>query len=169
MKVCVEKMAERRLKRFYKFRTLKNLPDRKVFRESRNYMKLIILFFIVTGVSLSVNYYTSDFLGLSLAAYMAAIVLFGYALKLTLSLLFPVVVLNKKGIQFFNSKAINWSEIKSIKVSKNKNAEQVVYLTKLDSKIIKKNLEDAYFPTLQIYARSFLRKYKTKVCISTRT
>lgn len=163
MKGCKEKIAERRSQRLYQFRTIKNLPNRKVFRESRKYAKLMILILIVTGISLTINYYTADFLRISLAVYVAVIALFGYLLKLTLSLLFPVVVLDRKGIKFFNSKAIIWSEIKSVKVSRNTNGNQVVYLTKSNSKVIKMNLGKIDFLTLQWYGRSFLRKYKKRL------
>ena len=160
MRTWKNEIATRKSKRDKRFGILKKVPSRKSFCRSKKYVELMITFLFVTGISIAVLYYNSDFLGLSLLIYLAVISLFGYAVKLTLSLLFPIVILNKTGIKFFNSKTIKWAEIKSIEVNSNSNLEQVVYITKFNSKLIKKNLEKDYFPGLHLYCRSFQRKYK---------
>ena len=160
MQICREHISKRRRRRYYRFRILNNLPPEKVFRESRRHIRLMILFLFSTTISLVLFNYISDDIGFYLGAYLAAISLFGYFVKLTLSFRFPLIILNRNGIKFLNSNRIKWSEIKSIKVKINGNSEQVVFIKKFSSKIIQKNLGKHFFPSLNLHCRSFLNNYR---------
>lgn len=163
MEFCREKISLRKTERFYKFGSLKKIPTKKIFRSSKEHFLLLILFLIIIFLLTQRIKHVEDSVRMSLGIFILSIFAFGFAVKLILSLLFPIIVLNEKGIKLIGSKPIRWAEVRRIKVKYNLNFEQVIYITTINSKLIIKNIIPDHFPQLHLYCRSFLRKYKESV------
>lgn len=160
MKFCREKIAYRKTQRLSKFRVLDEIPKKKIFRRSKEPFFLLILFLIlIFYFSKRINH-VEDAIGMSVSVFVSAIFAFGFAVKLILSLIFPIIVLNETGIKLIGDKIIRWDQIRTIKVKHNLNFEQVIYITKVNSKVIKKNIKPDNFSRLDLYCRSYLRKHK---------
>ncbi len=83
----------------------------------------------------------------------------GFFIKLVLSYIFPEIKLNEKGIKFLGKDMVFWKDIKSITTRRDKFLNQTIIIKKRNGRINVTTIKDVEFSNLQIYLKSFLKKY----------
>lgn len=152
----------RRKIRFQKFGLLKNIPSQKKFMKVRFKIYFLIVLLVIIVIQLIRFEENEDRVGISLGIFINCIAIFGIVVKILLNTIFPILVLNDEGMKFFDSKLIKWTEVKMIRVKKNDELAELLYITKTNSKVIIKKIRSDYFPNLPMYCKSFFEKYKAR-------
>lgn len=152
----------RRRERYFKFGVYKDIPTQKVFRQSGSLFWVIlittlILFFYIYRTNNSDQAYKP-----AMAVVVYSIFTFGLFVKFILSLFFPELILNEKGMKFLGRKFINWKEIRKVKIEYVGNSKIMFIVTKNNSKKIIVNLNLTNIANLKIYTRSYLKKFGSK-------
>lgn len=152
----------RRRERYFKFGVYKEIPTQKVFRQSGSLFWVIlittlILFFYIYRTNNSDQAYKP-----AMAVVVYSIFTFGLFVKFILSLFFPELILNEKGMKFIGKKSIDWKEIKKIKIVSSDVSKIRVIIIKRNSKKISENLNLSNLYELRFLIRSFMKKYRLK-------
>ena len=152
----------RKKERYSKFGIYKDIPKQKLFRQSRSFFWLILicslaLLFCIDRTNNSDNAYEP-----AMAVIVYSIFAFGYLVKFILSLFFPELILNEKGLKFLGRKLIDWKEIRKVKIDYGGNSKIMFIVTKNNSKKIIENLNLTNIDELKISMRSYLEKFCSK-------
>jgi len=152
----------RKKERYSKFGIYKDIPKQKVFRQSRSFFWLILICSLVLLFYIYKTNNSDEAYKPAMAVIVYSIFAFGYLIKFILSLFFPELILNEKGLKFLGRKLIDWREIRKVKIDYGVNSKIIFVVTKNNSKKIIENLNLTNIAELKIYMRSYLKKFVPK-------